>query len=46
MGQVHGGTTVVNETFEDDGVRYRIRASQAVFEKLVAAAGPQGSDGD
>jgi len=38
MGQVHGGTTVVSETFEDEGVRYRIRASQAAYEKLLAAA--------
>jgi len=38
MGQVHGGTTVVSETFEDEGVRYRIRASQVAYGKLLAAA--------
>ena len=38
MGQVHGGTTVVSETFEDEGIRYRIRASQVAYGKLLAAA--------
>jgi len=38
MGQVHGGTTVVSETFEDGGVRYTLRAPEDVMERLRAAA--------
>ncbi len=38
MGQVHGGSTVVSEEFEEHGVRYRLRAPEAVFERLKAAA--------
>jgi GTP-binding protein HflX len=38
IGQVHSSTTVVSESFEEAGVRYRLRAPEAVFGRLLAAA--------
>ncbi len=39
MGQVHAAATVVSESFEEDGVHYRLRAPADVVGRLQAAAG-------
>jgi GTPase len=36
IGEIREGATVVREAFEDDGVHYRIRASQVVLDRLRA----------
>ena len=38
MGQVRARATVVTETYEEGGVRYRLRASADVFARLLEAA--------
>lgn len=37
MGQVHAQSTVVSEDFEDEGIRYRLRAPEEVMIRLTAA---------
>lgn len=36
IGEIRVGATVLSEAFEDDGVHYRIRASQGILDKLRA----------
>ncbi len=38
MGRVRDEATVVDEAYEDEGVRYRLRGPAAALEKLAAAA--------
>lgn len=36
-GQIHAQTRVISESFEDEGVRFRVRGAQEVLDRLSAA---------